>query len=113
MITLHAGAREPKRVKPTILGISDPSIPIESKFLDLVVPRSVIASLRGRYPMKAIGMETINNVESLANPASTRTDLASIGRADSQSAKISGERLRGLMFSLIRMLNRSLGYSGM
>jgi hypothetical protein len=50
-------------------------------------------------------------VESLANPASTLTEEVSIGKVDSQFSNKSVERSLGLMFSLIRILRSSLGYS--
>jgi hypothetical protein len=80
-------------------------------FWDLIVPRSVIAGLSGRYPKIAGSIETISSVESLAKPASTLTKLALMGTCFSQSRKFSGEKSLALTSSEIRMLNRSLGYS--
>ena len=57
-------------------------------------------------------MEMMSSVESLAKTASILTDFASIGSADNQSAISSVDRSPGLMSSLIRILKRSLGYSG-
>jgi len=54
----------------------------------------------------------MSRVESLANPASTLIEFDSIGTVDSQSANNSALRLLGLISSLIRILKRSLGYSG-
>jgi len=81
-------------------------------FLDLIVPRSVIAVFSGRYPKIAGRIDNISRVESLANPASTLTRLVLIGIFFSQSKKISGEKSLALTSSETRMLNKSLGYSG-
>jgi hypothetical protein len=81
-------------------------------FLDLIVPRSVIAGFSGRYPRMAGSMENITSVESLAKPASTLTRLALIGNLFSQSKKISEDNSFAFTSSEIRMLNKSLGYSG-
>ena len=81
-------------------------------FLDFMVPRSVIAGFSGRYPRRAGSIENITNVESLAKPASTLTRLTLIGIFFSQSRKISVDNSLALTSSKIRMLSRSLGYSG-
>jgi hypothetical protein len=82
------------------------------KLVDLTTPSIVIAGLSGRYPSIAIGNETMSKVESLAKPASILTDFVSIGIVPNQSANSSGDNWVGLISSLIRMLKRSLGYSG-
>jgi hypothetical protein len=51
-------------------------------------------------------------VESLAKPASTLTRFTLIGIFFSQSKKISVDSSLDLTSSKIRMLSRSLGYSG-
>ena len=81
-------------------------------FWDFMVPRSVIAGFSGRYPRMAGSIENITNVESLAKPASTLTRLTLIGIFFSQSKKISVDSSLDLTSSKIRMLSRSLGYSG-
>jgi len=81
-------------------------------FLDLIVPRSVMAGFSGRYPRMAGSIENITNVESLAKPASTLTRLTLIGIFFSQSKKISVDSSLDLTSSKIRMLSSSLGYSG-
>ncbi len=81
-------------------------------FLDLMVPRSVMAGFSGRYPSMAGSIENITNVEPLAKPASTLTRLTLIGIFFSQSKKISVDNSLALTSSTIRMLSRSLGYSG-
>lgn len=63
-----------------------------SKLVDIVVPRSVIAGSLGRYPSNAAGIDIMRRVESLANPASTRTDFAAMGNVPSQPAKSSADR---------------------
>jgi len=81
-------------------------------FFDFIVPRSVIAGFSGRYPRMAGSIENITNVESLAKPASTLTRLTLIGIFFSQSKKLSVDSSLDLTSSKIRMLSRSLGYSG-
>jgi hypothetical protein len=83
-----------------------------SRFRDLVVPSMMMAGSLGRYPNIAIGIDTIKIVESLANPASILTYFVSIGSVASQSANNSVQSCFGFMSSLMRTLNRSLGYSG-
>ena len=85
---------------------------IAMMFLDFMVPRSVMAGFSGRYPRIAGSIENISNVESLAKPASTLTRLTLIGIFFSQSKKISVDNSLALTSSKIRMLSRSLGYSG-
>jgi len=82
------------------------------RFLDLIVPRSVIAGRSGRYARIAGHIENITRVESLAKPASTLTRLAGMGTVLSQSTKRSTEKSLGLTSSETRMLKNSLGYSG-
>jgi hypothetical protein len=98
---------------PTTAWLSAPGGPsVDMIFLDLIVPRSVIAGLSGRYPRIAGEIENITSVESLAKLASTLTRLALMGTFLSQSTKISAESSLSLTSSERRILNRSLGYSG-
>src|SRR4051812_17660701 len=82
------------------------------KFLDRIVPTTVIAGSEVRYPSIDAGVDSRRIVESLAKPASTRTSPAETGTDRNQSVKSSVDRSRGLTSSLSLILKRSLGYSG-
>lgn len=90
----------------------NPLVGSVNKFLDRIVPRSVIAGLADRYASIVAGMDTIKRVESLANPASTLTRLATTGISLSQSVNNSAESSPGFTSSSMRILKSSLGYSG-